>query len=612
LEKLAANLLSNARILADTGNPLTRQHVLLWFRTALDALANHLTRWYGCRDSAEIIPPCNFDLALQSAIMQLAETTQALQDWDAEQTLERTPAPLPSNLVSTLERLGSDLAQLQADLQKRQGQPVQLANLALSCADAAFFMGYGYAFWYGDQSNKDQLTSDLERFVGPIEAALQENEALIAARLPQLAAVRTALVKVPFDCRTADCPPTAHGVAFYAARQLSKAIRHASQGGPPAPPRHLPVLSRADLGELKREIRFEADRLAVQGRAALPPSAGEIAGVLPADPVPPPPFLTRPADESHLRDVQLRIRNWMRRNAAEYGYRGHCPVDLWIDVRFHELWPGVPEPLQRECLEVQARLDAGPVAGTAAETAAGPGRRRPSGGCTTSVTYNAFDGLPAPPGPETAYRRLARTLLGVDELDEPPLPLLTVHNVDDSRQQNVGDLTDRDDQRLAALLGISPGEWGELNEEQRIGRMEVVLCERSAMTNGGPDQTPPRSHGEAAMGEGEGPRAGPALHKAGPFGITLDLREWKATRGTASADFAGKEYPWNIFQQLCRSYPNSLPGGDLINVVWGRGEGGQQTLQAHMNAVRRIIEPLGLTVRCIRKVGYRLSKSTSR
>jgi hypothetical protein len=59
----------------------------------------------------------------------------------------------------------------------------------------------------------------------------------------------------------------------------------------------------------------------------------------------------------------------------------------------------------------------------------------------------------------------------VDELDEPPLPQITVNNVDDSPRQNIGDLTDHDDQKLAVMAGISPTEWAELSEEQRVGQL---------------------------------------------------------------------------------------------------------------------------------------------
>jgi DNA-binding winged helix-turn-helix (wHTH) protein len=72
------------------------------------------------------------------------------------------------------------------------------------------------------------------------------------------------------------------------------------------------------------------------------------------------------------------------------------------------------------------------------------------------------------------------------------------------------------------------------------------------------------------------------------------------------ADFAGKWYPWMIFQKLCKSYPSSILGEDLLNSVWEQGEGSLGTLQAHMTTVREIIRPLGLTVTCVRNVGYKL------
>jgi hypothetical protein len=58
------------------------------FRTALDALARHLTRWHGCYiegSEGEVQLACNYPVALQVPIMQLAETVQALQDWDSHQ-----------------------------------------------------------------------------------------------------------------------------------------------------------------------------------------------------------------------------------------------------------------------------------------------------------------------------------------------------------------------------------------------------------------------------------------------------------------------------------------------------------------------------------------------
>jgi len=94
------------------------------------------------------------------------------------------------------------------------------------------------------------------------------------------------------------------------------------------------------------------------------------------------------------------------------------------------------------------------------------------------------------------YHRRACVLLGADELDRAPLPVLTVNTVDDPLRRNIGDLTDRDDQRLAAVLGIQPTEWAALNEEQRIGRMLAVEMPAEALAH-------PRAH--AAADEGAAP-----------------------------------------------------------------------------------------------------------
>jgi hypothetical protein len=95
----------------------------------------------------------------------------------------------------------------------------------------------------------------------------------------------------------------------------------------------------------------------------------------------------------------------------------------------------------------------------------------------------------------------------------------------------------------------------------------------------------------------------------GPFNIVLDQTEWKAQRGDASADFAGKAHPWRIFLQLCSNYPSSTPTTDLLDTVWGTGEGSRDALYAHMTAVREIITPLSVTVTHTRHVGYKLTEA---
>lgn len=109
----------------------------------------------------------------------------------------------------------------------------------------------------------------------------------------------------------------------------------------------------------------------------------------------------------------------------------------------------------------------------------------------------------ASPQPVSEYYRLATIVIG-QELEEAPL--LPPSNVTDPPHRNIGDLTDRDDQRLAARCGIDPEPWAALNEEQRIGRMMEVIA---ALPGGLVTPTAP------ATGE---QRVKPAV----PLGETLD------------------------------------------------------------------------------------------
>jgi hypothetical protein len=101
----------------------------------------------------------------------------------------------------------------------------------------------------------------------------------------------------------------------------------------------------------------------------------------------------------------------------------------------------------------------------------------------------------------------------------------------------------------------------------------------------------------------------PARSEAGPLGITLDLQERKATRGAETVDFGGKEYAWKLFCALCRKYPDSFLAGSLTDAVWGQGEGDVVAMQAHISALRKIIRPLGLAVKHIKRRGYALQGS---
>jgi hypothetical protein len=97
--------------------------------------------------------------------------------------------------------------------------------------------------------------------------------------------------------------------------------------------------------------------------------------------------------------------------------------------------------------------------------------------------------------------------------------------------------------------------------------------------------------------------------KPNSLGITLDEVEWKATRAGKSAEFAGKAYPWNIFLLLCRNHPKITSHEQLQNLdqAWRA-----VNVQPHMTTIRKLIGPLGLKVKSVRMIGYRLEEAPAR
>src|SRR5262249_31200581 len=89
LRDLAGGPLPHVRTLSAAATPRSARHAMVMFRPAIDRLARHLSRWYGCGDEGLVIPPCTFPMELQTAIMRLAEVTQSLQDWDSQQPDDR-------------------------------------------------------------------------------------------------------------------------------------------------------------------------------------------------------------------------------------------------------------------------------------------------------------------------------------------------------------------------------------------------------------------------------------------------------------------------------------------------------------------------------------------
>jgi len=84
---------------------------------------------------------------------------------------------------------------------------------------------------------------------------------------------------------------------------------------------------------------------------------------------------------------------------------------------------------------------------------------------------------------QTTYRRLAKKILGVEELEVVPLGL-PGWDCHARRNENAGDLTNLDEQRLLAKIcqlvsGLTDSYWARLGEEQRIPWLEIAAEENS-------------------------------------------------------------------------------------------------------------------------------------
>jgi DNA-binding winged helix-turn-helix (wHTH) protein len=100
----------------------------------------------------------------------------------------------------------------------------------------------------------------------------------------------------------------------------------------------------------------------------------------------------------------------------------------------------------------------------------------------------------------------------------------------------------------------------------------------------------------------------PIVKQVPELGLSLDLDNRRATRGEKVADFGSQEKPWDIICALCERHPSHYQKADLLDAIWGKGLGSEGTLFAHITTLRRLIAPLDLDVKCVRKLGYVLEQ----
>jgi hypothetical protein len=166
-------------------------------------------------------------------------------------------------------------------------------------------------------------------------------------------------------------------------------------------------------------------------------------------------------------------------------------------------------------------------------------------------------------------------------------------------------------------------EFGELQAEltenlRLVGRTAATVSGRPPTAEGNATDRATPSGDAGLVGEATGGAAErlqrpkellqddghkPKLFK-GPLDIVLNLEERIATRAGISVRFDAKKKPWDIFLAVCRRHPHAYGKADLLNKIYGQGEGDEASLFAQVKIMRSLIRPLCLNVPHIRGVGY--------
>jgi DNA-binding winged helix-turn-helix (wHTH) protein len=94
--------------------------------------------------------------------------------------------------------------------------------------------------------------------------------------------------------------------------------------------------------------------------------------------------------------------------------------------------------------------------------------------------------------------------------------------------------------------------------------------------------------------------------------LTLDHSRHRITRkGYAPVDLGGQCRLWKILSQLCKRYDGYYPTNDLIAAVWddyGAVSVEEGTVYGNISDLRSRLAPLGLSIKHVKGIGYRLEK----
>jgi hypothetical protein len=109
---------------------------------------------------------------------------------------------------------------------------------------------------------------------------------------------------------------------------------------------------------------------------------------------------------------------------------------------------------------------------------------------------------------------------------------------------------------------------------------------------------------------------GDAAGLKGPLGIRYFPAERKVERAGKTVLFGSRDIPWKMFESLCKRYPGYYRDGDLghdaCNPASKDLEPELQTVWRHISRVRRIVKKLGIVIKNVRGLGYRLEPKQKR
>jgi DNA-binding winged helix-turn-helix (wHTH) protein len=96
--------------------------------------------------------------------------------------------------------------------------------------------------------------------------------------------------------------------------------------------------------------------------------------------------------------------------------------------------------------------------------------------------------------------------------------------------------------------------------------------------------------------------------KAMYLGITPDRRADKVWRGEKSVSLGGNRRYWDLLTRFCSARENYLSTAELRKWVWAGIQVSNDTVRTTICELRTLLKPLGVTIKNVRNVGYRLEE----